>query len=49
MKNSINILGAGAMMFALSMPVNANAGDYPVAVNRRHFLQVVILRSWLLV
>ena len=35
MKNSINILGAGAMMFALSMPVNANAGDYPVAVNSR--------------
>ena len=35
MIKTINILSAGAMLCALSMPLQSNAADYPVAANNR--------------
>jgi hypothetical protein len=35
MKKTINILGAGAMLCALSIPSQSQAADYPTAINER--------------
>ena len=35
MKNTINMLGAGAMLCAMLIPATSNAGDYPTAFNSR--------------